>query len=137
MQNTHALDIAKQVFQCYRDQDFSTFKQIVHKDCTWFFPGKIGVLPWAGKFSGVEIYDFLEIIKANLEFDYYNDNIYYQDGNKVFVECEELFTVKSTGRKVLNKLIGIFTIENGKIVKYYEYADTGAMERGYVTYDQQ
>lgn len=131
MKNRTPLEIAKSIYKCYREQDFTLFDEIVHPECTWFFPGKIGVVPWAGEFKGNEIHKFLKIIKENLEFDYYEDRTYFQDKNTVITLCEELFTVKSTGKKVLNKLAGFFEIQGGKIVRYYEYADTGAMERGY------
>jgi len=131
MKNKTHLEIAKSIYSCYREQDFSIFGEIVHKDCVWFFPGKVGIIPWAGEFKGPDIYKFLEIIKENLEFEYYKDQTYFQDGNTVITLCEELFTVKSTGKKVFNKLASFFEIQESKIVRYYEYADTGAMERGY------
>lgn len=131
MNPRNPLEIARSVYVCYKEQDFSLFKEIVHENCTWFFPGKIGIVPWAGEFKGDDIHRFLKIIKENLDFDYYEDQTYFQDGNTVITLCEELFTVKSTGKKVLNKLAGFFTIQDGKIVRYYEYADTGAMERGF------
>ena len=129
--NLKPLDVAKYVFQCYREQDFSQFDKITHPECRWFFPGKIGIIPWAGEFKGMEILNFVEIIRQNLSFDYYEDKTYYEDGNTVITLCEEVFTVKSTGNKVLNKLAGFFEIEEGKIIRYFEYGDTGAMERGY------
>ena len=125
------MDIAKYVFQCYREQDFSQFDKITHPECIWSFPGKKGVIPWAGEFKGMQILDFVEIIKQNLSFDYYEDKKYYQDGNTVITLCEEQFTVKSTGNKVFNTLAGFFEVVDGKIVRYFEYGDTGAMERGY------
>lgn len=129
--NSTPLQIVKYVFECYRQHDFSQFDKIVHPDCNWFFPGKEGIIPWAGNYKGLAILDFLEIIKENLTHEYYNDNTYYQDGAMVIVLCDEVFTVKSTGNEVYNKLSCFFEVKDGKITDYFEYSDTGAMERGY------
>jgi len=124
------VDIAKQIINCYKNQNFSPFSELVHENCTWLFPGKN--LPWAGEFKGDEIYKFLEIIKNTLEFDYFEDKMYYQDENTVIVLCEEQFTVKSTGKKVFNKLAGFFEIHDGKVTKYCEYSDTESLVRGMI-----
>jgi ketosteroid isomerase-like protein len=123
------LETAKYVFECYQKQDFSQFSEIVHKDCTWYFPGK---LPWGGTYKSLEIFDFLKIIQKNLSFEFYSDNHYYESDNTVIVLCDEKFTVNATGKTVYNQLACFFEFQDGQIIRYFEHGDTGAMEAGFV-----
>lgn len=123
--------LLRALYDAYRRGDLTAFPEMIDPDCEWFFPGDPAILPWAGKFRGLGIFDFAARVGGSIDYLEFDDHTYYPAGETVVVVIQERCRVKSTGREFVNAIVAVATVGNGRLLRYVEYSDTGAMERAF------
>lgn len=119
------------LYQSYKAGDLSRFVPFIDPACEWFFPGRPTVLPWAGRFCGLEIFEFARRIESSIRYEQFEDLAYHPSGETVTALLRERCRVLSTGHVFENEIAAIATVRGGKLVRYVEYSDTSAMERAF------
>jgi ketosteroid isomerase-like protein len=123
--------LLRHIYGLYRSGDLSGFPAIVSPDCEWVFPGNPEILPWAGTYRGLGIFDFAAKIAGSIAYEHFEDHTYLPSGDSVVVVLRERCRVLSTGKVFHNDIAAVATVRAGLLVRYVEYSDTGAMERAF------
>lgn len=89
------------------------------------------MLPWAGRYQGLEIFEFAKRIVGSIAYEEFDDHTYLPSGDSVVVLLRERCRVHSTKQVFLNDIAAVATVRGRKLVRYVEYSDTAAMERAF------
>lgn len=89
------------------------------------------MLPWAGRYHGLEIFEFAKRIVGSIAYEEFDDHTYLPSGDSVVVLLRERCRVHSTKQVFLNDIAAVATVRGRKLVRYVEYSDTAAMERAF------
>ena len=123
--------VAKAVITAYALGDTPTVLALAHPDAAFRFPGDPAVLPWAGSYRGDEMARFHDRVKDHLDMLAFTAERYEVHGDTVLVFMRETCRVKLTGRVFENEMVGLMTIEAGRVRRYLEYSDTARMEAAF------
>ena len=123
--------LLRHIYDLYRSGDLSEFPKIISPGCEWVFPGDPGILPWAGTYRGLGIFDFAAKIVGSIAYEHFEDHTYLPSGDSVVVLLRERCRVLATGKVFHNDIAAVATVRDGLLVRYVEYSDTGAMERAF------
>jgi ketosteroid isomerase-like protein len=123
--------LLRHLYDCYRRGDLSSFPELVAPECEWIFPGDAAVLPWAGSYRGLEIFEFAKRIVGSIAYEHFEDHTYLPSGESVTVLLRERCRVLRTGSVFTNDIAAVATVRDGRLVRYVEYSDTAAMERAF------
>jgi uncharacterized protein len=94
------------------------------EDIEWVIPGSKNN-PLAGTYKGhSRVGDFFKLLSDLTEISTFEPREFVAQGEKVVVLGRETGRVKSTGRTFQSEWAMAFTLRNGKIVRFQEYADT-------------
>lgn len=121
--------LLRHLYDGYKRGDLSTFPDLIAPECEWVFPGDPTILPWAGTYRGLGIFDFAGKIVGSIAYEHFEDHAYLPSGDSVVVLIRERCRVLSTGKVFANDIAAVATVRDGRLVRYVEYSDTGAMER--------
>lgn len=123
--------LLRQLYDGYRRGDLSSFPELVSPDCEWIFPGDASILPWAGHYRGLEIFEFAKRIVGSIAYEHFDDHTYLPSGESVTVILHERCRVLCTGNAFTNDIAAVATVRDGRLTRYVEYSDTAAMERAF------
>lgn len=120
--------VINRLFECYLQKNLDGLLEIVGEECDWRFPGSQRILPWAGNYIGAEFTRFAQHIEESIEYIEYIVDAIHTHGELATIQSHEVCRVLSTGRVFKNELLVLAKVHDGKLVQFWEYSDTGAME---------
>lgn len=124
--------LMKSLFALFVLGDTPGVMELVHPEGEWFFPGDPAILPWAGKWRGREVEQFLETCKDSLDYlEYTITEFLPVDEERVVIVCRERCRVKATGKVFENEHIGIARIRDGLVYSWREWSDSAALQAAY------
>lgn len=127
-----AVGVVKSLLAAYVMGDNEGLLAHVHPDSRFEFPGDPAILPWAGVYRGGEMNAFMEVVKDSLYMlDHAPHTFVPIDGSRVLVKSWERARVKATGRVFEQTLMTLVTLRDGRVVRWEEFGDTGAMQRAF------
>ena len=101
------------------------------EDIEWVSPGSKNN-PLAGTYNGrARVGEFFKNLSDLTEMSTFEPREFIAQGDKVVVLGRETGRVKATGRTFESDWAMVFTLRNGKIVRFQEYADTANMEAAF------
>lgn len=111
--------------------DREALRGVVSDDIAVHYPAPEGLLPWAGDWAGFEGFEtFIATVGDHLVIDTVEPLAIHVAGDTVITVLKGEWTVKATGRKVRTETVNMFTLRNGKIVRYQVFSDTAALGTG-------
>ena len=111
--------------------DKAGLRGVVSDDIEVHYPAPDGLLPWAGDWIGFAGFEaFLKALGDHLAIDRVEPLAMHVAGDTVVTVLRGEWTVKASGRKVLTETANIFTLSDGKIVRYQVFSDTAALGIG-------
>jgi len=133
MSEQENLEIVKRGYKAFAEGDLAALLKFVADDAEWnFFPTYAGIPfaqhPWLGR-DGVE--KAIRMLIETLEFQLFQSDEFIAGGDSVAVLGHERCRVKETGRMVEAKWVQVFTLRDGKMIRFREYSDTAAWDAGY------
>jgi len=100
-------------------------------DIEWVIPGSN---PLSGTYKGRNrVGDFFKRLSDLTEISAFEPREFIAQGDKVVVLGRETGQVKSTGRTFQSDWAMAFTLRDGKVVRFQEYADTANLEAAFST----
>jgi ketosteroid isomerase-like protein len=100
-------------------------------DIEWVIPGSKNN-PLTGIYEGRNrVGEFFKLLSDLTEISTFEPREFIAEGDKVVVLGRETGRVKSTGRTFQSDWAMAFTLRNGKIVKFQEYADTANLDAAF------
>lgn len=86
-------------------------------------------LLWAGTRSGRgELVEYFETMAAHVRPEALRDVVFTASGNRVVVEGSNAGTVVETGSRYDHDWVMVFTIRDGKVVRFRHFYDPGDIE---------
>jgi ketosteroid isomerase-like protein len=125
-ENTN-LDIIKEAYAAFGRGDIAAVLRVQAPNVELEYAGP-GQIPWSGNFRGLDgAKKFFAAIEAEAEIDIFEPQTFVAQGDQVVVLGFEKVRSKRTGRSFENHWAHSFTLADGKIIKFREYAKTAAV----------
>lgn len=123
--------IIRETYGNYQTGDIQALLNLLADNVTWRVP-EIESVPFAGSREGREsIAQFFVTLDEAQEAVRFEPQHFIAQGDKVVVQGQYLWRVKSTGREYEADWLHVFTLRDGKITAFQEYTDTAAAARAY------
>jgi len=123
--------IVQQAYENFKNGDIPALLDLYSDDIDWRLP-EIENVPWIGSRKGreetAELFQSLAEAQDVLTF---NPQEFIAKGDKVVVLGDYSWRVKATGREFGSEWAHVWTVKNGKLVGFQEYADTAATSKAH------
>jgi len=118
--------IVKDLFAAFGRGEVAALRALLAEDVIWHLPG--AAPHYSGTYEGSgRVEDFFQNLYTNLEVDAFEPREFLAEGNCVLVIGWSRGRVKSTGRMFDDRWVMSFSVRDGKIANFEEYADTQAL----------
>ena len=119
-------NLAQQVYENFKSGDIKALLNLLSDDIEWQLP-EIENVPFAGKRRGHEqMGQFFASLVDTQEVQHFDPREFIAQGDKVVALGHYAWLVKSTGREFGGDFAHVFTVHDGKVVRFHEYMDTAA-----------
>lgn len=94
-------------------------------DAEWWVMGDPAILPFAGSYRGPEGFaNWLQALRAAVTYDRFEVIQHVAAGDEVIEIIEAAGTANTNGRRYESRIVRIFTVREGKIVRVQSFFDT-------------
>jgi uncharacterized protein len=119
-------NIVQNVYENFRAGEIKALLNLLSDDIEWQLP-EIENVPFAGKRRGhEEMGQFFTSLVDTQEVQHFEPREFIADADKVVALGHYAWHVKSTGREFGGDFAHVFTLCNGKVIRFHEYMDTAA-----------
>jgi uncharacterized protein len=123
--------VVQQAYANFRKGDIESLLDLMSDTIEWELPELAGV-PTAGKRQGrAGVADFFSKLGETQSMVKFEPREFVAQGDKVVVLGRYTWQVKSNRGEFTSDWAHVFTLKNGKIVRFQEYTDTAAISRAY------
>jgi uncharacterized protein len=130
MSTQENVELVKHGYAAFSRGDIPGLLALLADDVEWHIPG--AGLPLAGTYRGHDaVANFFQKLSAEWEILDFQPREFVAEGDRVLVVGWERAKVKATNRTAEVDWIMSFTVRNGKIAIFREYADTKALADAY------
>lgn len=120
-----------QGYQLFNDKNIAGLMEMFADDIEWVAESS-EVLPFSGTYRGrEEVAQFFQKLDNAQEPLRFEPQEFIAEGDKVVVLGQSTWRVKATGQTYDNPFAHVFTVKDGKTVRFQEYNDTAAAEAAY------
>ncbi len=131
MSKENNIELARAFYEAFEEDNLDAALDLLDEDIVWEFQGPKAI-PYTGIFRGKEqVAGFFKAISEYVEAEEFNVEEFLAEGDNVVVLGDERMRVKSTGQTFSMGWADIFTFKDGRLVRFREYTDTGAMLLAY------
>ena len=131
MSEQENLRVVQRLFECFGRGDIPGLLQLLDDDVDWHIRGP-EVVPYFGPRRGHDgVLDFFGKVATNVEFDQIGPERFFANGDEVIAVGGERGRVKATGKSFENPWAMVFTLREGKIVRFRSYEDTAAVAEAF------
>ncbi|MBI4244719.1 MAG: nuclear transport factor 2 family protein [Planctomycetes bacterium] len=121
----------KGIFESFTKNDIKGILERLSEDVNWHVSGPQQI-PYAGKRAGKEKVDeFFRLIGKSITHDKFEPQEFIARDDKVVVIGSEKFKVKFTNKAVINDWIMVFTLKDGKVIRFFEYGNTAVIANAF------
>ena len=124
--NERNKQLVKNLCAAFAHRDIPALLAMLDDDVMWRLPGKVphysGIYWSRGSVAG-----FFENLEAHIVLEAFEPRDFIAEEDRVVVTGWSRGQVKSTQRRFNARWVMFFTIRDGKIAKFEEYADTQAL----------
>jgi len=120
------VDVIKRLYQAFSEGDLDTVRGLLDPDVEWIESEGI---PYGGVFNGIDaVFDGV-FAKIGAEWEEFTARVdqFIDAGDVIVTLGSDHGTYKATGRKMKAPTASIWTLKNGKVVKFRQYIDTLAV----------
>jgi ketosteroid isomerase-like protein len=118
------LEIVKQGYADFLKGNIPAMLDSLSDNIEWELPASANA-SFSGVFKGKDgVMNFFQNIANDNEFSEFAVDNYIADGDYVVALGHLTATAKNTGKTSSNKWAHLWQLNDGKVIKHYEYADT-------------
>jgi len=129
--DTVNLAVVQKLYEAFGRGDLPTILSHIAEDVTWKYLGPAEI-PFGGTRHGRDqVAQFFAAIAESLEVQDFGIDQFVVQGDTVVALGHERMHVKATGRTYNTDWAHVFTLRDGKVVKFSEYADTAAVAEAF------
>ncbi len=120
------IDIIKGLYQAFAQGDMDSVLAVLHQDIEWIESDGI---PYGGVFQGQEAVVSGVFAKIGTEWDNFTARVdeFIDAGDTIVTLGVDSGTYKATGKTMQAPTASIWTLKDGKVVKFRQYIDTLAV----------
>ncbi len=120
------VDIIKRLYQAFAEGDMDSISALIDPSVEWIESDGI---PYGGVFQGYEAVLNGVFAKIGAEWDNFTANVdqFIDAGDIVVTLGTDSGIYKATGKKMRASTASIWTLKNGRVVKFRQYIDTLAV----------
>lgn len=123
--------LVQQGYKLFSQGDIPGVLKLMSPNVAWELP-KVENVPFTGKFQGVDgVGRFFSELAGAIDILKFEPREFIAQGNKVVVLGENRYRVKDHKEEFDDKWVDVLTVENGKIARYEQYANTAQLERAF------
>ncbi len=127
MSEQQNLKIVRDIFEAFGRGDVPAILEVLDDDVVWIVSGPQDV-PYFGERRGKQgAVEFFTLLGSSVEFENFVTEDFAASGDKVFVTGHERARVRASGRGFENHWAMVFTLRDGKVVRFRSYEDSGAV----------
>jgi ketosteroid isomerase-like protein len=124
MDEKENISVIQKIYAAFKRGDIPFILNAVTEDIDWQMFG-LKELPHTGPHRGRDqVARFLEEVAAETDIQKFEPREYIAQGDKVVALGYYSGTSRSSGRPLRSEWAMIFTLRNGKVARFREYADT-------------
>jgi ketosteroid isomerase-like protein len=117
--------LVKSLYDAFKRGDINTIIQALTPDVAWESTGDPKDHPALGRRKGpAAVQEFFRIVADTQDVRSFEPREFTATDDKVFILGHYAWTARKTKRPIESDWIHIFTIRNGKVVSFREFADT-------------
>ncbi len=133
MSETQNTQLVKDAYAAFKRGDIATILQMVDESIEWHgVIGTEGVLPQSGLRHGrAAVADFFQQVADTTDFTSFEPAEFIAQGDQVAVIGSYEARVKPSGRRVSSGWVMVFTIRNGRFVRFREFTDSAQLVRAF------
>ena len=118
--------IVRRGYEAFGRGDLDGLISLMDDNVEWVSPGPSD-LPTAGQRRGPQqVRQFFGSVNELYDFESFEPQTFVSEGDLVVVLGTDRVKVKATGKTITEAWAHVFTVKNGKIVRFQEYIDTAA-----------
>ena len=126
MSRQESKQVVKDLYAAFARGDMAALLALLAEDVIWQLPGTVP--HYSGTYKGLSsVADFFQKFNGSVEIEIFEPREFVAEGDRVLVTGWSCGRVKSTGRMFDNSWVMAFSVRDGKIIKFEEYADTQAL----------
>jgi ketosteroid isomerase-like protein len=126
MSRQESKQVVKDLYAAFGRGDITSVLALIAEDVVWRLPGTVP--DYSGTYEGqTSVVNFFEKLSSTVEIEGFEPRDYVAESDRVLVAGWSRGRVKSTGRMFDNRWVMAFSVRDGKIIKFEEYADTQAL----------
>ncbi len=120
------VDIVRSLYQAFAAGDIESISQVISPTVEWIESEGI---PYGGVFSGYDAVLEGVFAKIGTEWTDFTAQVdeFIEAGDVVFALGTDSGTYKATGRSMCASAASVWTLKDGKVVKFRQYIDTLAV----------
>ena len=119
--------LAQQVYENFKSGDIKALLNLLSENIEWQLP-EIENVPFSGQRRGHEqMGEFFASLADTQEVQHFDPREFIAQGDKVVALGHYAWLVKSTGREFGGDFAHVFTVRDGKVIRFHEYMDTAAV----------
>jgi len=127
MDKNDNISVIQQIFAAFKNGNRRHILNFVTEDIDWQMLG-LKELPHTGPHRGRDqVAKFLEAVASETDIHRFEPREYIAQGDKVVAFGYYGGTSKNTGRLFRSEWAMVFTLRNGKVARFREYADTATL----------
>src|SRR3990172_1882590 len=118
--------LVKQVYENFKSGDIKALLNLLSDNIEWQLP-EIENVPFSGTRRGQEqMGEFFASLVDTQDVQHFEPREFIAHGDKVVALGHYAWLVKSTGRQFGGDFAHVFTVHDGRVVRFHEYMDTAA-----------
>ncbi len=126
-----SLAVVQMLYEAFGRGDLPTILNHLAEDVTWIYLGPAEI-PFGGTRHGKEqVAQFFAAIAGSLEVQDFGIDRFVVQGDMVVALGHEQMRVKATGRTYKTDWVHVFTLRDGKVVEFREFADSAAVAEAF------
>lgn len=118
------IDVVRAVYRAYAGRDLAAIQALYHPDCEIY---QSDLLPWGGEYLGYSgLQQFFARLTGTISTEIVDEQL-FEAGDRVVSIGRTRGKALATGQHFELPAVHIYTVSNGKILRYEAYVDTPAM----------
>ena len=131
MSDNNSLRVVERAYAAFQSGDIQTLLTQFSDDVSWNIPPIENVRISGTRSGKASLAEFFSTLAQDQEALLFEPTRFVAEGELVVALGRYRWRVRATGRDVASEFAHVFTVTNGRIVRFQEFMDTAAFVAGY------
>lgn len=127
MSEQQNIDVVRRGYEAFGKGDVDALLALFAEDIEWTSPGPPELVTAGRRRGRQQVAEFFQAVNEMYDVESFEPTTFLADGDRVVVLGMEVARFKPTGARISGDWAHVFTVENGRIVRFQEYLDASAV----------